>query len=95
MNMSVKHVLLVMHYLPVNVGSQWPDSIKLRNDEQFWHIMRTLKKARVIICGHLYLGQYLVVCGVELFCTEASDPQLKKAQDPVTLEDNPALIPSA
>lgn len=90
-DLDAKHIMLVLHHPPVDVGSLWQDQIKLANSDEFWRKLALLKKVRAVTFGHLHQEHHFDYQGVELFCVPATAPQFKKSQDTFLLEDDAQL----
>jgi len=89
--LSVEHILLVLHHPPVEVGSVWQDQIKLGNAQQFWQRVNKLDKVRAVLFGHLHQEHQLQHRGTVLYCSPATAPQFKKSQLTPILEDDTKL----
>ena len=88
-HLEVEHLLVVLHHPPIDLGSRWQDEIKLANADEFWRVLKTIKKVRAIVFGHVHQEHHVKINGIELFATPATAPQFKKGQVTPVLEDNP------
>lgn len=86
--LDVKHILIVLHHPPINVGSRWQDAIKLQNSDEFWQAVSQVSNVRAVIFGHLHQSHHIKYRGVSLFCTPATAPQFKMATDEPELESD-------
>ena len=49
-----KHVLVCLHHPPVEVGSEWMDSMRLKNPEEFFSVMDKYNHVKAVIWGHIH-----------------------------------------
>lgn len=49
-----KHTLICLHHQPVPVGSQWIDSIGLKNSAAFMQTVDRHPQVKGIVCGHIH-----------------------------------------
>lgn len=46
--------LLAMHHPPLEIGSEWMDSIGLGDREALWQTLAAYAQVRAILCGHIH-----------------------------------------
>jgi Icc protein len=49
-----KHALVTLHHHPLPVGSQWIDSIKVDNSDEFLEVIDKYPQVRMVLCGHIH-----------------------------------------
>lgn len=75
-------VLLALHHPPLTIGSDWMDTIGLKDCDAFWQTLAPYPQVRAILCGHIHqafeqrLGN-IVVYG----CPATSDQFLSGSAD--------------
>lgn len=72
-----KHVLVVLHHQPVDIGSQWLDNIGLANRSDFNKIIERHSHVRGVLWGHVHQEFHKVIKGVSWIASPSSCVQFK------------------
>ena len=49
-----KHVLVCLHHPPVEIGSEWMDSMRLKNPEDFFAVLDKYDHIKAVLWGHIH-----------------------------------------
>jgi len=49
-----KHALVCLHHPPVEIGSEWMDSMRLNNPEDFFNVLDKYKNIKAVLWGHIH-----------------------------------------
>lgn len=49
-----KHVLVCLHHPPVEIGSEWMDSMRLENPEEFFAVLDKYDHIKAVLWGHIH-----------------------------------------
>ena len=80
-----RHVLVALHHPPVPMGSRWLDSVSLRNGDEVLERLRTLRRVRATIFGHVH-QEY---DGIRILATPSTCRQFKPRSDEFAVDDKP------
>lgn len=53
-----KHVLVCLHHQPVEIGSEWMDSMCLENPEEFFAVLDKYTHVKAVLWGHIHQEFY-------------------------------------
>ena len=67
-----KHVLVCLHHPPVEIGSEWMDSMRLENPEEFFAVLDKYDHIKAVLWGHIHQEFYSERNGVRLMATPST-----------------------
>ena len=67
-----KHVLVCLHHPPVEIGSEWMDSMRLNNSEEFFAVLDKYNHVKAVIWGHIHQEFNSERNGVRLMATPST-----------------------
>ena len=67
-----KHVLVCLHHPPVKIGSEWMDSMRLNNPEDFFNILDEYDHIKAVLWGHIHQEFTSERRGVRLMATPST-----------------------
>lgn len=74
---SIDHCLITLHHNPVPGNSAWMKDIGLENGEEFFQAIKTSKKVRCVLYGHIHQELDFEHEGVRCLCTPSTCIQFK------------------
>jgi Icc protein len=84
-----KHVLISLHHPPVPMGSRWLDSVSLKNGDELLERLRTLKRVRATVFGHVHQEYDDDYEGIRILATPSTCRQFKPGSDKFAVDDKP------
>jgi Icc protein len=84
-----RHVLVALHHPPVPMGSKWLDSVSLKNGDEFLERLRTLRRVRATIFGHVHQQYDDDYHGIRILATPSTCRQFKPRSDKFAVDDKP------
>jgi len=67
-----RHVLVCLHHPPVEIGSEWMDSMRLENPEEFFAVLDKYDHIKAVLWGHIHQEFYSERNGVRLMATPST-----------------------
>ncbi len=89
MESAAKHVFVALHHPPVPMGSQWLDTVLLRNGDELLERLRMLDRVRATIFGHVHQEYDDDYHGIRIMATPSTCRQFKPGSDEFALDDKP------
>ena len=86
---SAKHVMVCLHHPPVPVGSEWLDSVGLRNGDRVLDRLRSLNRVRLATFGHVHQEYDAEHESMRIIGTPSTCRQFKPGSDEFAVDDNP------
>ena len=84
-----KNILIGLHHPPIDIGSQWLDSVGLSNQEKFFSLIRKFQNVKGIIFGHAHQKFNKIVNNINILGTPSTCRQFKRKSDNFAVDDNP------
>jgi len=81
-----KHVLITMHHSPVAIASQWIDTMKIRNSERLFDILKSHSNVKAMICGHVHQAYAIQKNGIEIFGCPSTCHQFTPASNEYAID---------
>lgn len=75
---NIEHCLIAMHHNPVLGSSAWMKDIGLENGGKFFEVIKTSKKVRCVLYGHIHQELDFEHEGVRCLCTPSTCIQFKQ-----------------
>jgi len=72
-----KHALVVLHHQPVDVGSEWLDTIGLKNHAEFAQVLKKHSQVKSVLWGHIHQEFQTMIDGVSYIASPSSCVQFK------------------
>lgn len=72
-----KQILICMHHHPVDVQSEFIDSIGLKNKDDFWEILSSYSNIKGILSGHIHQEFNKKINGISIFSSPSTCVQWK------------------
>lgn len=82
-----KNIILACHHHPFAMKSHWIDQHKLKNTEEFIHILEHFKHIKAVIYGHVHQDSKHVWNGISFLSTPATCVQFKPLSHNFALDD--------
>jgi Icc protein len=86
---SARHVLVALHHPPVPMGSEWLDTVGLRNGNEFLEHLIKLNRVRATIFGHVHQEYDDDYHGIRVLATPATCRQFKPETEKFAVDDRP------
>ena len=83
------HVLVCLHHPPLPVGSQWLDSVGLRNGHAFLDVAAESGRVRAVLFGHVHQAFDAMHASIQVIGTPSTCRQFKVGSDEFALDDLP------
>jgi 3',5'-cyclic-AMP phosphodiesterase len=83
------HYLIALHHQPVPMGSQWLDTVPLRNADEFLTLCDRHPRIRGIVWGHVHQASERERRGVKLLSTPSTCAQFTPGSDRFALDTRP------
>ena len=80
-------ILVAMHHQPVPVGSQWMDTIALRNNEALFTLLKGYPQVQAIIHGHTHQARDTVHQGIRVLGVPSTCVQFQPEASSFTADD--------
>ena len=74
---TIEHCLVTLHHNPVPGSSGWMKDIGLRNDREFFEVIRSHEIVRSVIYGHIHQELDFKIGNIRFFCTPSTCIQFK------------------
>jgi Icc protein len=71
------------------MGSKWLDSVSLRNGDEVLERLRTLRRIRATIFGHVHQQYDDVYEGIRILATPSTCAQFKPGSEKFAVDDKP------
>jgi len=84
-----KHALVCLHHHPIQMRSEWLDTVGLEDADAFEQTIARHKNVRGIVWGHVHQSLDLFSRGVRYMATPATCAQFKPRSDDFALDDKP------
>lgn len=84
-----RHALVCLHHPPLEVGSQWMDTMRLRNPEAFFGILDRHPQVRAVLWGHIHQEFHAQRNGVPLIASPSTCIQFKPKSTEFALDRRP------
>jgi Icc protein len=81
-----EHALVCLHHPPIDVGSQWMDTMKLRNPDAFFDVLDRHHQVRIVLWGHIHQEYRADRRGVQLIASPSTCIQFKPGSDDFALD---------
>lgn len=78
---SARHILVCLHHPPVDVGSEWLDSVGLENGREFLERLAASGRVRLALFGHVHQEYDRRHCGVRIIGTPSTCRQFKRLSE--------------
>lgn len=72
-----KHTLVVLHHQPIKIGSEWLDTIDLKNSDEFRQIIAKHDHVKGVLWGHVHQEFQQIIKGVSWIASPSSCVQFK------------------
>ena len=86
---SAANVMVCLHHPPVEMGSEWLDSVSLDNGEEFLQRVAASGKVRLAVFGHVHQPYDAVHGGVRIIGTPSTCRQFAQRSATFAVDDNP------
>jgi Icc protein len=86
---AASHVLVCLHHPPVQLGSQWLDTVGLANGAEFLERLSGMGKVKAVIFGHAHQAFDGEHDSIQVMGTPSTCRQFTVASDEFALDDNP------
>ncbi len=86
---SAKHVLVFLHHPPVSLGSQWLDTVILKNGAKLLEKLQALGKVRVLTFGHAHQSYEEEHHGILVLGTPSTCSQFTPGSEEFEIDDSP------
>lgn len=83
------HVLVCLHHPPVAVGTAWLDTVGLENGKEFLAALRSMKRVRGCLFGHVHQSFDQTIGGLRIIGTPSTCRQFLPGSDDFALDDRP------
>jgi len=83
------NVMVCLHHPPVEMGSEWLDSVGLDNGDEFLQRIAASGKVRLAIFGHVHQPYDAVHGGVRIIGTPSTCRQFARGSATFAVDDNP------
>lgn len=81
--------VIVMHHQPVAVGSQWLDSLGVKNADEFWQVAAQFPNIHSVVFGHVHQEFQSILNNVHCIAAPSTCIQFKPKQDHFGLDNIP------
>jgi Icc protein len=85
-----KHVLICLHHHPIQMRSEWLDTVGLEDAEEFRKVVAGHRNVRGIAWGHVHQSLDLFAEGVRYMATPSTCAQFKPLSADFAMDDKPA-----
>ncbi len=82
-----KYIMVSLHHQPVPIGSAWMDRYIVRNAHDFWRIIDTHSKVKVVLWGHIHQEFSDTHNGIALLATPSTCIQFTPNKNDFGVED--------
>ncbi len=86
---AAKHVMVCLHHPPVPMGSEWLDTVGLRNGEELVDRMKSLGRVRLAVFGHVHQAYDQAHDGIRIIATPSTCRQFKPHSKEFAVDDKP------
>jgi Icc protein len=86
---AAKHIMVFLHHPPIPMGSKWLDSVGMANGEEVLERLRTLKRVRALVFGHVHQEYDDVYEGIRILATPSTCRQFKPGSEKFAVDDKP------
>lgn len=81
--------MVTLHHHPVDIDSDWMESIGLRNREAFWQVVDRFPQVRLVLWGHIHQEYVRDRQGVQLLATPSTCIQFTSGSSQFSVEPLP------
>lgn len=82
-----KHVLIAVHHSPVNISSQWIDSMQIQNSDALFTLLKPHSHVRGILYGHIHQDYTATHHGIDVLSSPSTCHQFKPASTDFAIDD--------
>jgi len=86
---SDRHALICLHHNPVAVGSEWLDTMQLRNSRAFFAVTERYANVKAILWGHVHQEYDAMRDGVRLLATPSTCVQFLPGSRKFSIDTRP------
>lgn len=86
---AAPHVVVCLHHPPVNLGSAWLDTVKLKNGDVLLRKLQALGKVRLVLFGHVHQPYDEIHDGIRVVGTPSTCRQFKPGSDDFAVDERP------
>lgn len=96
---TTQHVLVCLHHQPVNVGSEWIDTMTITNPDEFFAVLDRSDRVRGVLWGHIHQQFDARRNGIPLMASPSTCVQFAPKADDFLVDEAPpgfrliALLP--
>jgi len=82
------HTMVCMHHQPIAVGSQWLDTMQIKNSEQFMHLIAPHPQVKVVLWGHVHQAFQRLLGNVQWLASPATCRQFLPGSDEFAMDED-------
>lgn len=86
-NPSIEHCLICLHHNPVQADAKWMGDIGLHNHSEFFALLRSSRKVRALLYGHIHQELDFEYEGLRCLCSPSTCIQFKPGVTNFELDD--------
>jgi len=86
---SAKHVAVFLHHPPIDLGSSWLDTVRMRNGDEILRRLQRLGRIRLLLFGHVHQPYDEEHQGIRVIGTPSTCRQFKPGSDDFAVDERP------
>jgi 3',5'-cyclic-AMP phosphodiesterase len=86
---TAKHILISLHHPPLPMGSNWLDTVMLRNGEKLLEKLQACGRVRLLVFGHVHQEYESEHHGIQIIGTPSTCRQFKPRSEDFDVDEHP------